>query len=439
MTEIFHRRPSRLFLSAAIWIIAAYCVGATVGMSRPESGVLDVVPGMSAGAAYYMPSRSPASPQPQEELRAEPEYRADPWYGAIRVGSAEDRVMTWVLDEAEGEVPRFYLDRNNNEDLTDDGPGLWDSYGGRTMRTERVLQVSYEERGERVTVPLRFFFYRFQGEDPTVRGVLFARDFARVGYATIGGRRVKVAITENDNDGVFQFRMPESGIPDPQAVSLTVDLNGDGVLETNMGSAEHYRGGEPFNLDGESFTITEVSPMGDHVTFGVSPVKVEPKTYIAEGYRAPEFSQDDLSGDTIRLQDFVSSHTVTMLDFWATWCTPCIAEIPNVKAVYEEYADRGFGVLGISLDGDPGLTAREMDEVRREVAAFMEEHQVPWTTTYDGRGWENAVAQRYRVNAIPATFLLDAHGIIRGIDVRGDDLGPAVRELIEAAEGRQER
>ncbi|MFO7769204.1 MAG: TlpA disulfide reductase family protein [bacterium] len=436
MPETFHRQPSRLIPAASVWIAGAFLVGSMTGMARPEAGTLDVVPGMSSGASYYMPSRSPASRQAQEELRAEPDYRGEPWYGAIRVGTGEDPLVSWVLDEPEAEVPRFYLDRNNNEDLTDDGPGLWDTYGGQVLRTDRVVEVTYREDGRSTTVPLRFFFYRFAEEDPTVRGVLYARDFARVGHAQIGGRRVKVGITENDNDGVFRFRLSESGVPDPQAVSLTVDLNGDGVLETDMGSAEHYRAGEPFSLGGTSYVLGEVSPMGDRVSFVRSAVEVEPKIYLAAGYRAPGFSQEDLDGEMVRLEDFVARHKVTLLDFWATWCGPCIEELPNVKAVYREFADRGFGVLGISLDGDPGHTAREMAEVRRDVAVFMEEHDVPWSTTYDGRGWENAVAQLYRVNAIPATFLLDSRGIIRGIDLRGEDLEPAVRELIETAEGR---
>ncbi|MFC1529081.1 peroxiredoxin family protein, partial [Gemmatimonadota bacterium] len=118
--------------------------------------------------------------------------------------------------------------------------------------------------------------------------------------------------------------------------------------------------------------------------------------------------------------------------FWATWCGPCLEELPNVLAVFEEYRDQGFGVLGISLDLAPDPDDPQDGQMTAEqVRAFMDERGMDWPTTYDGLYWSNAVADIYRVNGIPATFLLDSEGIIRYKNVRGEALGEAVRAMLE--------
>jgi len=176
--------------------------------------------------------------------------------------------------------------------------------------------------------------------------------------------------------------------------------------------------------------LASVSPAGDRVTFRVSATKVEPKLFIEAGYAAPDFEGTDQEGREVSLAAILKEHKVVLLDFWATWCGPCIAELPNVKAVFERHRGEGFGILGISLDTDPAVEPGQAARTRAELAAFMKENGMEWPSVYDGRGWEAAVGQRYRVSAIPATFLLDAGGIIGYIDLRGEDLEPAVVELL---------
>lgn len=165
--------------------------------------------------------------------------------------------------------------------------------------------------------------------------------------------------------------------------------------------------------------------------------EVEARPYIEVGFAAPAFAQEDCQGNMIELEEYVKDYKVLLLDFWATWCGPCIAELPNVLAVFEEYKDQGFGILGISLDEapDPDNPAAKQ-KTAEQVRAFMDGMEMDWPTTYDGLWWNNAVSRHYRVNSIPATFLLDSEGKIRYMNVRGKALGEAVKAMLEEAGGQ---
>jgi thiol-disulfide isomerase/thioredoxin len=115
---------------------------------------------------------------------------------------------------------------------------------------------------------------------------------------------------------------------------------------------------------------------------------------------------------------------VVLVDFWATWCGPCIAELPNLRAVYDRYHAQGFEVVGVSLD-----------ESRERLTEFIRDKQVPWPQIFfdkDGRrGWANPLARRYQVNAIPDMLLVDQDGrLVPGI-MRGPALEQEVARLLD--------
>lgn len=129
---------------------------------------------------------------------------------------------------------------------------------------------------------------------------------------------------------------------------------------------------------------------------------------------------------------------VVLIDFWATWCAPCVAEIPNVVANYEKYHDQGFEVIGITLensgvrsDFENPANAGKLKMAKSRMLAFAQKKGMPWPQYYDGKFWQNEHAQRFGINAIPAMVLLGPDGKVVSIEARGEELEKQIRRLLQ--------
>lgn len=134
------------------------------------------------------------------------------------------------------------------------------------------------------------------------------------------------------------------------------------------------------------------------------------------GAKAPDFSGPSPSGETIALSDLKGK--VVLLDFWASWCGPCRKENPNVVKMYEKYADKGFEILGVSLD---------RDKARWEKA--IADDGLTWLHISDLKHWQSQYASLYGVRSIPDTILLDAEGKIIARSLRGDALEQRLAQI----------
>ena len=133
--------------------------------------------------------------------------------------------------------------------------------------------------------------------------------------------------------------------------------------------------------------------------------------------KALDFQVNDINGNSLSLKKYRGK--VVLLDFWATWCGPCLVEMPNVKRIYQKYKKQNFQIIGISLDTDIS-----------KLRSYLKREGITWPQYFDGAGWENSIAQKYGINSIPRMYLIDGDGIIRKENVRGRALELAVSELV---------
>jgi peroxiredoxin len=138
---------------------------------------------------------------------------------------------------------------------------------------------------------------------------------------------------------------------------------------------------------------------------------------LVEGSHFPDFDMKDTEGKPLSIANYKGK--VVLLDFWATWCGPCVRELPNVIKTYDTYHKQGFEIIGISLDKD-----------QAKLASFTKDKNMTWTQYFDGLQWQNKLAVKYGVNSIPATYLLDGQGTIIGKDLRGEGLEQAVAKAL---------
>lgn len=167
------------------------------------------------------------------------------------------------------------------------------------------------------------------------------------------------------------------------------------------------------------FPDTEVAARCGEVLTKMEPMLASLKVSAAlqPGAEFPDFSETALDGQPLSL----SAHKgkVVLVDFWATWCGPCVAELPNVLAAYEKYHPKGLEIVGISADRD-----------RNRLETFLKDNNVPWRQFFDGQGWNNKLVKAYGVHAIPATYLLDREGKIVAKDLRGEELEQELAKLL---------
>jgi peroxiredoxin len=138
---------------------------------------------------------------------------------------------------------------------------------------------------------------------------------------------------------------------------------------------------------------------------------------LAVGSPFPNFNETDIDGKPVSVANYKGK--IVLVDFWATWCGPCVAELPNVLKAYEKYHGKGFEIIGISLDSN-----------KARLTDFVKAKNVTWQQFFDGQGWKNKLGQKYSVNSIPATYLVDKEGKLIAKNLRGEALEKAVAKAL---------
>jgi tetratricopeptide (TPR) repeat protein len=139
---------------------------------------------------------------------------------------------------------------------------------------------------------------------------------------------------------------------------------------------------------------------------------------LAVGQKAPDFILNDIKGNKVSLSSKIGPKLL-LIDFWAGWCAPCRQENPNVLKIYNEFREKGFDIIGVSLD-------RTKDDWIKAI----NDDKLPWTQVSDLNYFNCAAAKLYDVASIPANFLLDEKGMIIAMNLRGETLYNKVKEIL---------
>lgn len=155
-------------------------------------------------------------------------------------------------------------------------------------------------------------------------------------------------------------------------------------------------------------------PVADTTVETTEPAAETKTTYTDISLPGPQ-------GQVVKVSEYVGKNRLVMIDFWASWCGPCMGEMPYVVKAYEMFHDKGLEIVGVSLDKD-----------KASWLAAIEQTGQKWPQMSDLKGWDCAGAQIYGIPSIPANVLIDSHGKIVARDLRGDALLKEIESRLAA-------
>jgi thiol-disulfide isomerase/thioredoxin len=216
------------------------------------------------------------------------------------------------------------------------------------------------------------------------------------GAVEIDGRKTLVRYTFSRGDNRL----------DPLKGVIGIDVDGDGTIDPFFGSPEvDVAEGAPavFPVGERYVSVRTIDPAAGRIVLRTHPASDSKRFDLSVGAQIPDFAFQDFDGKTRRLSDFRGKHV--LLDFWASWCVPCVAEFPHLKKMYETYRSRGFEILGLNRDESAG-----------PARAMIREKQLPWINATPESA-RDVVLQRFRALEIPVIVLLDPEGrvVTRGV------------------------
>jgi thiol-disulfide isomerase/thioredoxin len=318
--------------------------------------------------------------------------------------SHADRVFAGVIHgatafvvEHEGVKPRLYVDVNHDGRIASNekfslGPGMDDLQAG-------VVVVEFPLPGGTLSeYPVRVYVYRAQ-KDPNSRRVGESPFAYLRGKVNVNGRQVLVA---------YMFDFPKA------RVTLThgwqgMDVDGDGEIDTSIASPEYlFANNETliFKIGGVYLSTKTIDLARHEVTLVTRDSSEYQTIALKPGTAVPNFQFTDFGGRHRRLSDFAGKFV--LLDFWASWCRPCVSDLPNVKNAYDELRNRDLVVIGMNVDED---VAKAHDMIARQKLDY------PQAIFASIRELEE---KRFRVRAFPTYILVDPDRRILAVEVSGD-------------------
>ncbi len=388
------RRSMLLVLLLTIASLDAFVLAGEVREKFLANGVTKRLGG-------YRPIRAEADKE-ADIAKQVPEGLIAPKFGMIELG---DKSWAFILDEPEDEIAKLYIDTNNDQDLTNDPKTKWEP------RTQDELKTYFGEgqvdlgNGNVGTIGL----YRFDPKDEKraqlKNTLMFYVDFGSEFEFELDGKPLSTFVAGNLSE----------------KDRLSIDRNEDGKISRNY---EMVAMGTPFNYTGTTyvFSFDKGKLTFDKAAEELPQMQLPPDLRI--GKPALPFNATTMNGSPVEFPKQYAGKIV-MLDFWATWCGPCIGEIPHMKEAYADWHEAGFEILGISFD-----QANQEEKVKE----FLEKNELPWDQVYEGKYWETTLGKMHDVSGIPFVLLVDGDSgeiLATARELRGPGLSEFVGKQLE--------
>ncbi len=385
----------------AFWRLFHLESDSTVSLSM-ESDAMSVV-------NYYYPLRLRLQDAPMESELVFPPQAGQRFFTGIFLGDSADSLFSIMLLQNTDGSSALYIDRNNNEDLTDDGEPLWDEALNGYATKEVLLEVAYHAGSGETLVPYPIIFYRYEGK--LTDSIIAYRNGYRSGQVVVADTSYQIGVFDDDCDGLFD---------DLDQVAIVFDLNQDGLLDGRTDSNEYFEAEDVIVVNGRGLKVTKITPSGDVMQLVMVDTVAAPGA-DAQFTEVPSFQTFDVDGNMFDSAELKGK--VVLVDFWATWCKPWEAQRDILKKLYRRYNLSNFQIIGANLDYDVA-----------HLREYLSEHQIEWLQIGDGGGWDMPLVEVFKVRSLPKNFLVDHNGIIRYKDLSGSDLESKVYELLAEAD-----
>ncbi|GAA5135432.1 hypothetical protein GCM10023213_08700 [Prosthecobacter algae] len=385
----------------------------------------------------YKPTLLKTTPTKPDSITRLPDNLLRPFYAQVKLGSkalSKFSTLTFLVDRAVGKTEtRVILDSNGNGDLTDDSPAELEHMGrlkngSFSLSGTGWASLPYEGEYSRVSVRFHTMPQSLDSESPPT--IVYSLDSYTEGKIQ-GPKGIWLPVVLRDSDGDGDFST---------GASIHVDTDGDGEYRR---TGKYFADATTFQINQVKFLLSDISPSGNAMVQAahiepqeplknnpIAPQKLPPQTMpktrligakILPGEVAPAFTASTMKHGTVEIPKSYQGKLL-LLDFWATWCGPCIRELPNVSAAYDKFHDQGLEILSVSLD-----TEKSLDNL----PAILTKHRMVWPQVCDAAEFDSALVKLYGVRGIPATVLIDGDtGKIIATDLRGATLETKIAEAL---------
>ncbi len=379
-------------------MISTWVMAAALTAGADEVITKFVPSGITEKVGSYTPNRAEMDGK-AESVKKAPEGLVAPKFGVLHLN---DKDYLFILDEPQDQPARLFVDSNHDGDLTNDPVPKWIAQTTGLRVHNGTTKINLGE-GKLATINL----YRFdpaQEQRPAFKNTLYYYgDFGYELTLELDGKKFTTHTSADIRRGLW------------------IDRDGNKKRSTMH---EMVSFGKPFNFtgttyvlsrEGESFKLAKADK-----PLPLAPMPVD----LGIGKKAIPFELEALDGTPISFPKQYAGKVV-LLDFWATWCGPCVAELPHVKEAYKEWHEKGLEILGVTFD-------KEAD--KEKVDAFLKKQELPWKQVYGAKGAHPTLGQRYEVTSIPFVLLVDGDtGEILGTseELRGPGLSAYVGKQLE--------